>query len=188
MHASRQDFDRNDAVAGVQQLGCVFCALLWCDAARSAGVVATVVNGMCPFSEPGASSDPGWCGVSGAFALAVRWGRFAVQGWHCSSGADVALVLILQHPIQLARRRSCGNQKLSQPVQPQRGAAFAGSTGTAVCALGDTDMRRRDLVCEAWVACTICQAFGGRNARAFAGGVWHLRGRKLRRRDSGRWG
>ena len=32
MHASRQDFDRNDAVAGVQQLGCVFCAL-WCDAA-----------------------------------------------------------------------------------------------------------------------------------------------------------
>ena len=27
MHASRQDFDRNDAVAGVQRLGCVFCAL-----------------------------------------------------------------------------------------------------------------------------------------------------------------
>eukprot|EP01045_Picozoa_sp_COSAG04_P022545 COSAG04_NODE_2564_length_3926_cov_337.187876_5_plen_140_part_00 len=76
----------------------------WCAAAglrvlrsvarHSAGVVATVVNGLCPFSEPGASSDPGWCGVSGAFALAVRWDRFAVQGWHCGSGANVALVPI----------------------------------------------------------------------------------------------
>ena len=77
---------------------------------RSAGVVATVVNGLCPFSEPGASSDPGWCGVSGAFALAVLWDRFAVQGWHCGSGANVALVLILQQS-----NPTCEAAELRQP-------------------------------------------------------------------------
>ena len=99
----------------------------WCAAAglrvlrsvarRSAGVVATVVNGLCPFSEPGASSDPGWCGVSGAFALAVRWDRFAVQGWHCGSGANVALVLILQ--------RSNPTWEVAELGQPEALAACA---------------------------------------------------------------
>ena len=155
---------------------------------RSAGVVATVVNGLCPFSEPDASSDPGWCGVSGGRS---RWRcggvdllcRPGTQWSGCGSGADPAAT----QP-KLARRRSCGNQKLWQPAQPQRGAAFVGLTGAAVCALGDTDMRH-----EAWFvrlglraqfARLLAAEMHGRLVAVF----WHLRGRKLRCGDSGWWG
>ena len=94
MHASRQDFDRNDAVAGVQRLGCVFCAL-WRVAAL--GSWRRLSTGCVRFQSRTLPVTP----AGAAYLAGVRAGG-AVGSICCAglarSGADVALVLILQQP------------------------------------------------------------------------------------------